>query len=137
LLQARLRERAQRLGRVPPGECLEGFVWRRALRAVRLQHALESTGHFHGGHIAQDFACELAPLAVATTEVQVVALDLAFAADDPRAEQADVADVVLRARIRAACEMDVERRLKLELRIEMVSDRDGMALGVGRRELAP
>ncbi len=50
--------------------------------------------------------------------------------------QADVADVMLRAGIRAAGEMDVERAVELHARFAPVRDLLGVTLGVGQSEPA-
>src|SRR5205085_2789320 len=68
-------------------------------------------------------ARQLAPLAEAAADEDVIALDLAFARGDLRAEQPDVADVVLRAGMRTAGEMDVERLVDGDARVEMVGER--------------
>ena len=54
----------------------------------------------------------------------------------PAAEQPDVADVVLRARVRAAGQVDVDRRVEADPRLHPLGDRQRRVLGVGGRELA-
>src|SRR5262249_51181167 len=51
-------------------------------------------------------------------------------------DQADIADVMLRAGMMAAGEMDIERRVDLDAALAPVADFGGMTLGVGCRELA-
>src|SRR6267378_3989510 len=69
---------------------------------------------------------------------QMIALDgILFLADRHlRADQADIADVMLRAGMVAAGEMDVERRVDRHPRLAPVADRSRMALGIGRRKFA-
>src|SRR5260370_3299537 len=69
---------------------------------------------------------------------QVIALDRVVALADRnfRADQADIADVMLRAGMMAAGQMDVQRRVDRYPRLAPVADRGGIALGVRRRELA-
>ena len=66
----------------------------------------------------------------------MIALDFGILGRDLGREQPDVADVVLRTGIRAAGEMNVERRVDLQARIEMIGDCESVALGIARRELA-
>src|ERR1700681_1036687 len=53
-----------------------------------------------------------------------------------RADQPDIADVMLRAGMVAAGEMNIERSVDVDPRLAPVADRSGMAFGVGGRELA-
>ena len=65
---------------------------------------------------------------------QVVAFDGVVILADGHfgADQADIADVVLRAGMMAAGEMDVQRGVDRHPRLAPVADRGGMALGIGR-----
>src|SRR5260370_1773528 len=69
---------------------------------------------------------------------QVIAFDgVVFLADGHfGSDQADIADVMLRAGMMAAGEMNVERGVDGNPRLAPVADRGGMALGIGRRKLA-
>src|SRR5258707_1092289 len=71
-------------------------------------------------------------------DVDVIALDLIAVLGHLHlgADEADVADVVLRAGIRAAREMDVERAVELHPGFAPVRDLLGVALGVGQSEPA-
>ena len=112
-------------------ECLEGFVLRRALREVGAQQPLERLRQFGGGNVAQDLASQLAPFAEAAADEDVVPLDFRIPAGcHLRAEQADIADVMLRAGMRAAGQVNVQRRVQGKARVEIVRDRQRMALGV-------
>src|ERR687888_632021 len=62
------------------------------------------------------------------------ALELRLA--DLGAEEADVADVVLRAGVRAAGEVHIDRRIQRYRALEVIADGERMPLGVTRRELA-
>ena len=74
-------------------------------------------------------------LAAAAADVDMVALDLVIAAGvDLGSQQADIADVVLCAGIRAAGEVDVEGYIDVEAGIEMVGQRQPVPLRVGERE---
>ena len=69
---------------------------------------------------------------------QMIALDCVVLLSNRNlgADQPDIADVMLRAGMMAAGEMDVERRVDVDARLAPVADRGGVALGVGGRELA-
>src|ERR1700687_5819452 len=66
---------------------------------------------------------------------QVIAFDGVVILTDGHfgADQADIADVVLRAGMMTAGEMDVQRGVDGNPRLAPVTDRGGMALGIGRR----
>lgn len=76
--------------------------------------------------------------AVTTTDEDVVAVDgvAVVVHRHPCADQADVADVVLRTGVMAASEMDVDRRLKLNALLAPCCDLVGILLGVSSRESA-
>src|SRR6266404_4093595 len=54
-----------------------------------------------------------------------------------RGDQPDIADVVLCAGVMTAGEMDVERRVQLDLGFAPIADRGGVAFGIGGRKFAP
>src|ERR1700704_4574205 len=72
------------------------------------------------------------------TGEQMIALDSLVILADRHfcSDQADIADVMLRAGMVAAGEMDVERRVDRHARFAPVADFSGVALGVRGRELA-
>src|SRR5256885_11559954 len=115
---------------------LEAFFRGVGPREIGAHQPLDCVGRFIRRDIAQDFAPEPAPVAEAAAREQVIALDFGILVRDPGREQPDVADGVLRTGIRATGEMNVERRVDREARIEVIGDREGVALGVARRELA-
>src|SRR3989442_8115791 len=136
LRKLRQGEIAQSFRTVALREALKAFFGRSAPFEVGAQEPLDCGGCFIRRDIAQYFAPEPARVAEAAASEQVITLDFGIVGRDLGREQADIADMVLRAGIRAAGEMNVERRVDLEARIEMVGDREGVALGVARRELA-
>src|SRR5947208_6812495 len=103
---------------------------------VGLEDALDSNRRV----CSVDIAVQLPPQALIRTEaaadMDVIALDGVAVLRDrhPGPEQADVADIVLGAGIRAAGKMDVDRDVKLQTRFAPVSDVLGVALGVGKGE---
>ena len=72
----------------------------------------------------------------AAADIDVIALDALLAPRDLAGQQADVADIVLGARMMAAGEMDVDRQVDRDARLEIVGEPQRMALGVGGGELA-
>ena len=74
--------------------------------------------------------------AAAGEDMKAVDGVVAVADRDARADHADIADVMLRAGMVAAGEMDVDRRLDRHPRVAPVRDPGGGALGVGIAELA-
>src|SRR5689334_7399664 len=88
--------------------------------------------------VAIDLLADIGVRAEAAAGVEMIALHrlLIACARHLGGKQADVADVMLRAGMVAAGEMDVERRVDLDARLAPVADRSRMTLGVGGRELA-
>ncbi len=66
----------------------------------------------------------------------VIALDAVLAAIDLGGQQTDVADIVLGAGMVATGEMDVDRQVDRDPRLEIVGESQRMALGIGGGELA-
>ena len=91
-----------------------------------------------GLDVAKQLARQRRVRAEAAADQDVIALDgVAVLRDRHLAgDQADVADVVLRAGMMAAGEMDVHRRVELDARLAPARDLLGMALGVGGGEPA-
>src|SRR6516165_11157695 len=116
----------------------ESLVGRRAVGEIGLEHALDRARRIVGLQIAIDLAAALGVRPEAAADVDVIALDLiaVLRHKDLSADEADVADVVLRARIRAAGEMNVERAVELHALLAPARDVLGIALGVGQREPA-
>ena len=90
-----------------------------------------------GRDVAGDLAPERRFAAAAAADHQVIALDLLVAAGiDLGREQADIADVMLGAGIRAAGQMNVDRLVEGDAFIQMIADGQRVALRVGEREFA-
>ena len=84
----------------------------------------------------EDLAAERFVVAEAAANEDVVAF-FGFAGDfDGGAEEADVADVMLGAGVRAAGEMDVDRLIEGEFFLEVIGEFAGVFFGVGGREFA-
>src|SRR2546430_9880131 len=110
-------EIAQSFRAVALGEALKAFFGRNAPFEIGAQEPLDCVGRFIRRDIAQYFAPEPAPVAEAAASEQVITLDFGIVGRDLGREQADIADMVLRAGIRAAGEMNVERRRSEERRV--------------------
>ena len=95
-------------------------------------------GACFGAHVHEDLARQSDVHAGAAANQHVVALDrVAVVVDRHLAgDQADVADIVLRAGMMAAGEMDVHGRVELDARFAPARDLLGMPLGVGGGEAA-
>src|SRR3954454_19126634 len=94
-----IEQLAQLLARVAFHKTLEGLARAGAVHKVRAEHSLEHARGVGGGHVTVNLAADLLPVAVAASDVNVVALDHVVTDGNLRAEQADVADVVLGARV--------------------------------------
>src|SRR6185437_3942580 len=84
-----------------------------------------------------DTPADRAVLARPAADAQVIAFDRLVAGLHPRRLQADVADVVLGARVLAAGQVDVQRLIERESLVEVVRQKLGVALRVGAGILAP
>ena len=113
----------------------EGFVRRSAVREIRLQQLLHRLRRVLGLEVVIDLLPDIGIRTEPAAGEQVITLDgvVLLADRNLGADQPDIADVVLRAGMVAAGEMDVERRVDLDARFAPVADRGGMALGIGGR----
>ncbi len=105
---------------------------------IGFQHALDRLRRILGFDVVINLAAAGGVRAETAADMDVIALDLiaVFRHLHLGADEADVADVMLRAGIRAAGEMDVERAVELHAGFAPVRDLLGMALGVGQSEPA-
>src|SRR5690242_13313345 len=116
----------------------EVFIGRSAMPKIGLQQPLDGLWRVFRLDVAIDLLPDLGLRPEAPACDEMIAFDgiLALAGRHLRREQADVADVMLRAGMVAAGQMDVERRVDLDARFAPVGNISGMELGVGGRELA-
>ena len=91
-----------------------------------------------GLDVAIDFRRDRRVRAEAAADMDVIALDgvAVLGGRHLAGDQSDVADVVLRAGMMAAGEMDVHRPVERKAALAPARDRLGVAFGVGGRELA-
>ena len=107
-----------------------------AMAQVTLEHFLQGRLEVVARDALEDLPPDGLSFPKAAADEDVIAVHR-FAGDfDLRAEQPDVAHVVLRAGIRAAGEVDVDRLIELEPLVEIVGEFQRVTLGVRGGELA-
>src|SRR4051794_3518508 len=96
-------------------KCDECFVRSRAMREISLQQSLDCPGRVLGLEVVKNLLPQTGVRPKTATCEQMIAIDgvIAFAGRHLCSDQADVADKMLRTRMVAAGEMDVERRVDL------------------------
>ena len=105
-----------------------------SLLLVTAQDFLECRLQLLDGNALEDLAAEGFVFGEAAADEDVVAF-FGFAGDfDARAEEADVADVVLGAGVGAASEVDVDGLIQGEFFLEVISKFAGVFLGIGSGE---
>src|SRR3954471_2836132 len=109
-----------------------------AVRQIGPQQRLDAGGTILRSNALPQLAADPGVLGEPAADDDVVALDrVAAVADrDLGADQADVADVVLGAGMMAAGQVDVDRHVEIEPRLDVRGDHQRMTLGVARSELA-
>ena len=105
---------------------------------IGFQQLLDRLRRVLGLEVVIDLLPDIGMRTEAAAGEQMIALDGVVLLADRHlgGDQADIADVVLRAGMVAAGEMDVERRVDVDPRLAPVADLGGVALGVGGGELA-
>src|ERR1700704_3810598 len=108
------------------------------MREIRLQQALDRLRRVFGLEVVVDLLPDIGVRAKTSAGEQVIALDGVVVLADRHfgGNQPDIADVVLRAGLMAAGDMNVEWRLDVDARLAPVADLGSMKLGIGCRELA-
>src|SRR5215210_3271296 len=99
---------------------------------IRLQQLFYCLGGILSLHVAINLLTESGVRSEPATCEHVIALHalVLFANRDFRGDQPDIADVVLRAGMMAAGQMDIERRVDPNLRVAPIADLGGVALGI-------
>src|SRR6476660_7671986 len=100
----------------------ERFARTRAVRQIGLQYALDGPRRILRLHVVEKLAGEHRVWSKSAADVNVIALDrIAVVADgDARRQEADVADIVLRAGMMAAGEMNIHRPVEGDARFAPV-----------------
>src|SRR5215470_7184692 len=131
-------ERSQRIDLVPAGESEEAFLRRDAVREIGLEHALDDLRRILGFDVVVELRRNRRVSAESAADVNVVALDrvAVFGGLYFAGEQADIADVMLRAGMMASGEMDVDGAIERDAAFTPARDLLGVPLGVGGGELA-
>src|SRR6266540_5622831 len=115
------REFAERLAGVPSGQ-------------ISLQHTLQQSGHLVERDAFEDHAADARLGARAAPEDDVVTLDSGRA--DLHAQQSDVPNVMLRTRVRAAGEVNIDGLVERNALTEMLGKLHRLTLRVGGGPLA-
>src|ERR1700737_4764565 len=99
------------------------------MRKIRLQQFLDRLRRILGCEVVIDLLPDIGVRTEPAAGKQVIALDRVVALADRYlgADQADIADVVLRAGMMATGQMDVERGVDRHPRLAPGADRAGMA----------
>src|SRR4029077_20435259 len=105
---------------------------------VGQEHALNDARRVLGFDVTIDVAREPRLRAVSAADQHVVALDSVTLLGDLHlaGQEADVADVMLRAGMMTSGQVDVDRAIERQMRLAMPRNILGMALGVGGRKPA-
>jgi hypothetical protein len=108
------------------------------MREIGFQKFLDGLRRVFGFEVVIDLPPNIGIRAERSAGKQVIAFDGVIALTDRhfRTDQADVADVMLRAGMVAAGQMNVQRCVDGHPWLAPVADLGRMALGIGRRELA-
>src|ERR1700730_18421562 len=108
------------------------------MREIRFQQFFHGLWRVLGLEIMKNLLPDIGLGAEAAAGEQMIALNGVILLADRYlgGDQADIADVMLRAGMVATGDMNVERRVDVDPRFAPVADRGGVALGVGCRELA-
>ena len=128
-------DRLERVEVVALGEFLEGLAGL-AMTQVAYQNPFQRRLELLEGNSLEHLPSDGLIPAEAATDEDVVTFDGFAGYFDFRAEQADVPHVVLRAGVRAAGQVNVDRLVKLDALFEIVGQFDRVAFGVRRREFA-
>src|SRR5579863_6555156 len=123
---------------VPRGELEETFGGAFAPGEIGLQQSFDELRRGIGLHVAEDLAADLSVRPEAAADDDVIAIDrVAVGIDrDAGAAEPDVADVMLRAGMVTAGQMDVDRLIEPDAALAPFGDLFRMALGVGGRKFA-
>src|SRR6266567_2849868 len=115
---------------MPAGERDERFVGL-PFCEIRLEHAFQQHGKFVERNAGENLFADARVRATATAENDVVTFHRFAAEIDLHALQSDVADVVLRAGIGAAGEVDVEGMIEVNAFVEMRRERERLPFRIG------
>src|SRR5258705_4564716 len=132
-------ERSQRVEVVPPSETKEAFLRRGAVRKIGLEHTFDDPRRVFGFDVVVDLRRDRRVRTEAAADVNVVTFDSVALLGRLHlaGEQSDVADVVLRAGVMTAGEMNVHGPVERDAAFAPAGDLLGMSFGIGRREFAP
>ncbi len=130
--------RLERVDLVAAGKVDEAFIFRRTMREIGLEDALDGLRGVLRLDVAIDLAPERGVRSEAAADQHVIALDriVLLGLLHLAGEQADFGHEMLRAGMMAAGEMDVDRRVERDARLAPARDLFGVTLGIGGGKLA-
>src|SRR5215210_792213 len=106
---------------MPSGEGEKALGRIGSMSEVRLKQTLDALRRVFGLHVGVDQLGDGGVAAEAAADMDVIALDLIVLADrDLGPDEADVADVMLGAGVRAAGQVDVDRLVEGEPHLDML-----------------
>ena len=118
------------------GEFLKALLRRMAFALINAQELFNKRGRVLRSHVSSQQASDRSLVGIAPANMQMIALDLIpfIVHCDFCADEAYIADIMLRARMVTASEMNIDRRIQQEMRIHVIGDFQRMSFGVGRRK---
>src|ERR1700732_5616812 len=127
-------ETLERGNLMPRGKILKALSGAGATREIGLEQTFDPRRCVLCFHVAQNLAADRARGAITTAGDDVIAVHrIAFLVDsNPRGDEPDVADVMLRAGSGTAGQVDIDRLIEFYPRPAPIRDGLGVGLGVGR-----
>src|SRR6202047_153050 len=131
-------ETLERGNLMPRGKILQAFGGGGAMPEIGLEPPFDSRRRFLCFHVAQNLAPDRGRDARAPAGDDVIAVHrIAFLVDaNPRGDEPDVADVMLRAGMMAAGQVDIDRLIESYPSLAPIRDGLGVGFGVGGRKPA-
>src|SRR6202453_362198 len=128
----------QRVDLMPARKVEEILIAAGTMREIGLEDAADGARHLLGNDITVELAAERRVRAKSAADIDVITLDrigllvrLQFAREQP-----DLGDVVRRAGVMAAGQMNIDRRVERNARVAPARDLLGVPLGVGGGNIA-
>src|SRR5207302_2006604 len=113
----------------------EGFA-RLAASQINCKRALQQSRNLRERNTLEYFPANCATRARTASKNDVVALDGFTRHIDFDALQPDVADIMLRARVRTAGQVDIDRLVQFHTLVQVTRERHGLALRISSRKFA-
>src|SRR6516164_3543672 len=141
LARLHLEQGFRRVDVMSAREIGEAFLRACAVGEIGLEYPFDCRRRIVGFDVAIDLAAALRLRTKAAADMDVIGLGLilvvgALGLANLGAKKPDIADVMLRAGIRATGEMNVERGIERHAAFAPLRDRFGVPLGIGHRQAA-